>query len=416
VEPDAKPNRAALESLPIAERIQVLADYLQTIIPRIGAADGSAAAMDAPWSDPGRTYDLLHPTLLHDLQFPLYSYDVRHCTGVLELAQHLARELEPAAAPAAPVGDPYDGGSWQWGSIPCADLPARNRKAVFLLSAPRSGSTLLRVMLARHPKLFAPPELHLLPFHSMRGRAQLIQKLGYGWMRRGLHSALVELEGLTPTAAERRVAAMEASDLPVLDVYGQLQQLAADRTLVDKTPSYACHPGWLQHAERLFEGARYIHLVRHPSAATESFVRMRFHRLLGRHWLVWDENPWRYGEKFWTAANMHIANFLKQLQPGRHITLLYEDLVANPARSLARICEFLELPFEPAVLSPYGGSVHTRFDYRGHGPALGDINFLEHRGIDSSLGGRWATARLPQRLGEVTSALAATFGYLIASP
>src|SRR5438874_2417 len=43
----------------------------------------------------------------------------------------------------------------------------RNRPAAFLLSSPRSGSTLLRVMLAGHPALFVPPELHLLPFSSM---------------------------------------------------------------------------------------------------------------------------------------------------------------------------------------------------------------------------------------------------------
>ena len=47
------------------------------------------------------------------------------------------------------------------------DLPA----AAFVLSSVRSGSTLLRVMLAGHPDLFCPPELHLLPYADMRERA-----------------------------------------------------------------------------------------------------------------------------------------------------------------------------------------------------------------------------------------------------
>ena len=410
----AVPNRAALERLPLARRSEVLAAYLRTVASKIPG--GVAIDADAPWPDPNRVVDLLHPTVLRDLQFPLYGYDARHCSCIAELAQHLAQELEPTAGPSEPIGDPYDGGSWAWGSTERDFGPDRNRRMVFLLSAPRSGSTLLRAMLAGHPKLFAPPELHLLPFRSMKKRAQLIESLGYGWMRRGLLSAFVELEGLAPQQAEERVAEMEARDLSVAEVYAQLQELAGERTLVDKTPSYACHPGWLQHAERQFEGARYVHLVRHPVSAVESFVRMRFHRLLGRHWLVWDANPWRYGEKFWTAANLHISGFLKQLQPGRHITVLYEDLVANPARSLARICEFLDLSFAPAMLSPYGGNARAIYDYRGQGPALGDVNFLQHRGIDASLGERWATVRLPQRFGEVTLALASTFGYLIASP
>src|SRR5262249_3795882 len=38
-------------------------------------------------------------------------------------------------------------------------ISRKNHKVVFVLSAPRSGSTLFRVMLAGHPQLFAPPEL-----------------------------------------------------------------------------------------------------------------------------------------------------------------------------------------------------------------------------------------------------------------
>src|SRR5439155_12751 len=48
----------------------------------------------------------------------------------------------------------------------------RNPPMLFLLSSPRSGSTLLRVMLQGHPRLFSPPELHLLPFDGMKDRAQ----------------------------------------------------------------------------------------------------------------------------------------------------------------------------------------------------------------------------------------------------
>jgi hypothetical protein len=411
-------NRATLEALPIAERIDALVDFLRTIASKEPAIWGDAMDAGAPRPDPKRMLELLHPLVLRDLQFPLYgAYDTRFCTGISELARHIAQELEPVPAPPTPMGDPYEGGSWSWGPLDQEFGQHRNRKAVFLLSAPRTGSTLLRVMLSRHPKLFAPPELYLLPFRSMSKRSQLLKSLDYGWMRRGLLSALVELEGLTPREAEHRVTAMEARDLPVAEVYALLQELAADRVLVDKTPAYAAHPDWLRRAESLFEGARYIHLVRHPNSAIESFVRTRLHRLLGRHWLTWDENAWRHGEMVWTAANLHISNFLKQVDPRRHTIVLYEDLVANPSASLTRICEFLEVPFVPAMLSPYDGdSAQPILDYLGHGPALGDMNFLQHSGIDSSLGARWATVRLPQRLGDITLGLAETFGYRVDSP
>ncbi len=65
---------------------------------------------------------------------------------------------------------------------------ARNARAVFILSPPRSGSTLLRVMLGGHGGLFAPPELELLTFNTMpergprffRPRAVLAGRAGAG--------------------------------------------------------------------------------------------------------------------------------------------------------------------------------------------------------------------------------------------
>src|SRR4029453_13336077 len=49
----------------------------------------------------------------------------------------------------------------------------KNPQAVFILCTARSGSTLLRVMLGGHRELFAPPELLLLPFNSLRQRREI---------------------------------------------------------------------------------------------------------------------------------------------------------------------------------------------------------------------------------------------------
>src|SRR5205823_4379308 len=63
-------------------------------------------------------------------------------------------------------------------ALPAAPAAARQSRSrptgprvpgpVFVLSSPRSGSTLLRVMLAGHRDLFSPPELHLLPYDDLR--------------------------------------------------------------------------------------------------------------------------------------------------------------------------------------------------------------------------------------------------------
>ena len=54
--------------------------------------------------------------------------------------------------------------------LDAAPTGPRNPRAVFVLAPPRSGTTLLRVMLGGHPRLFAPPELEL-PVVRDAGRA-----------------------------------------------------------------------------------------------------------------------------------------------------------------------------------------------------------------------------------------------------
>ncbi len=70
----------------------------------------------------------------------------------------------------------------------------KNPSAVFILSPMRSGSTLLRIMLAGNPRLFSPPELQLLQFRHAGGTAPCLhglRELSVG----GYHS---RFDGVTP--------------------------------------------------------------------------------------------------------------------------------------------------------------------------------------------------------------------------
>src|SRR5262249_45874090 len=127
-------------------------------------------------------------------------------------------------------------------------LPARPRtapplrRAVFVLSPPRSGSTLLRAMLAGHPALFAPPELELLGFDTLGERNRAFTGRWALWQE-GTIRALMDALGLSFEEARQELEESAAQDLPVRDLYARLQTAIGDRTLVDKTPSYALDPG-----------------------------------------------------------------------------------------------------------------------------------------------------------------------------
>jgi len=406
--PNCEPTfRERLLAMSSAEQVDQLSKLLQVKVAEVLNKGESEVSVDVPfrrlneeWKDPRLVHPILNDLIQDNLEFEIFwSRELENVHSIKSLAEHLANELK-LSAPETSFTDPYEGGNWSWALPPsCSEEAEQNQGIVFILSSPRAGSTLLRVMLAGHPALFSPPELNLLPFESMAERGRQIDQLGYSWMRRGPVIAFAQLEDLTPEQVEQ----LERDDVPVRQVYRILQEQAGERLLVDKSPSYACHPAWLRRAEELFEGSKYLHLVRHPYAVIESFVRMRFHWLLGNHWLMWDQNPWLLAEKVWAIANSHILTFLKDIEPPRKHRVLYENLVSNPSDVLSGVCHFLDIPFNEEVLKPYEGNRMV--------DGIGDPNFLARNKIDASLAIAWQEKCPTQQLSEFTQRVAAELGY-----
>ncbi len=347
-----------------------------------------------------------------DLGLMIYPREIYEHPRVGSLASYLAEAFSfsqgeagliqpPAASADLPAALRLPASARSRPVPPAAKLPA----AIFVLSSPRAGSTLLRVMLAGHPQLFSPPELHLLPFASMGERAEA---LGQSHLGEGLERALMDLQGADVHACRRVLKSWEEEDRSIASVYRQLQELAAGRILVDKSPTYALHQETLQQAEASFNQPRYIHLVRHPCAVIRSFVDLRMDRLFG----AGDGDPYHLAETIWRTCNQNVQQLHDQLGDQRVRRVLYEDLVRSPEDTLTDLCEFLAIPFDPALLAPYEGSRLT------DGPhiqslSVGDPNFRRHRGIDASLAESWRRAELPWPLQASTARLAEGFGYTL---
>ena len=84
----------------------------------------------------------------------------------------------------------------------------KNPPALFVLAPPRSGSTLLRVMLGGHPALFAPPELELLEFDTLRERRDAFAGRD-AFRREGLVRAVMEARSVSAEAAKALVEELE---------------------------------------------------------------------------------------------------------------------------------------------------------------------------------------------------------------
>ena len=143
-----------------------------------------------------------------------------------------------------------------------------------MLSPPRSGSTLLRVMLAGHPSLFAPPELELLSFNNMRDRKRAFSGRHSFWLE-GATRAVMEVHHCDAAAAKEIIQPYEDEGVGTREFYQRLQTWIGTKTLVDKSPSYALDLEILRRGEAYFEDALYIHLLRHPKGMIRSFLDSR---------------------------------------------------------------------------------------------------------------------------------------------
>jgi amino acid adenylation domain-containing protein/non-ribosomal peptide synthase protein (TIGR01720 family) len=286
-----------------------------------------------------------------------------------------------------------------------------NPPATFILSPPRSGSTLLRVMLEGSQELFCPPELDLLSFDTLGERKRTFTGQYDIWLE-GAIRAIMEAKGMTVDDATAFMANLEEQDLAISTFYRQLQSWIGERMLVDKTPVYALDRAVLQRAEAYFDNAYYIHLIRHPYASIYSFLEGHLEELFFRY-----EHPFsrrELAELIWIVSHQNILGFLKNIPDERKISVRFEELVRQPERTMRAICSTLNIRYDARMIDPYDGDRMTT-GLQPEKQMAGDFKFYLRKRIDPSVADRWKRFHEIDFLGDVTVELAHRLGYDIST-
>jgi LPS sulfotransferase NodH len=289
---------------------------------------------------------------------------------------------------------------------------AKNPRAVFVLAPPRSGSTLLRVLLAGHPRLFAPPELELLPFHTLADRRATFSGRHEFWLEGALR-AVMEARGCDARTARQIVRGHEDANTTVRDFYGLLQRWIGDRTLVDKTPSYALRSEVLARAEQDFDEPLYIHLIRHPAAVVRSFEEVKLHLVADVQFAsAATASPRELAELTWLISHENILQHFERVPGVRRLAVSFERLVADPRGTVEGICGFLGLYFVPDMLHPYREQARRMTDgVGGLAPMVGDPKFHTHTAIDAAVADRWRADFDEEELCRRAQEMAERLGY-----
>ncbi len=208
-------------------------------------------------------------------------------------------------------------------------------RLVFVISPPRSGSTLLQRMLGSHCEIFTHPEPHLVTPLAYLGYHDTVDKAPYDHIN-AAEAIRLFVEGL-PRGEEDYLEALRAySDT----LYGRMLEPSGRRYFLDKTPAYALVLGFLA---KLYPRAKYVVLTRHPLAIMSSYANSFF------------DGDWGSANEFNPVINRYVpamARFLRE-QPVAMERVSYEQLVADPASHLERIFGYLGVPNQPDAVN-YG--------------------------------------------------------------
>lgn len=295
----------------------------------------------------------------------------------------------------------------------------KNPRAVFILSPPRSGSTLLRAILAGNTQLFSPPELYLLSFDNLADRKNWFSG-SQRFQLEGNTRCVMQLKGCDLAQAEQLIKAFEAGKMPTAEYFAQLQVWMGDRLLVDKTPYYASHIETLRRAEEYFDNPLYIHLKRHPYGMIRSFEEAKldqlwYPRLVGVEKAQQTGCPYtrrELAEMIWLILNQNIVEFLHEVPQSRQCAVKFEDLVTAPQDTVEGLCRFLGVAYDPEMLKPQSKQSERMTDgTHSVSRMIGDMKFHQHQGISAGAAETWKSHYEVDFLSDETRSLAERLGF-----
>jgi hypothetical protein len=206
------------------------------------------------------------------------------------------------------------------------------QRLVFLGGAPRSGIMLLQHMLDSHPDVFGGPAFDCVP--------AMVET--WERVRQTLESKRIALY-CTPPQVDRAFAGMiESLLLPVADANGA-------KLLSDGTPfNVLAFSGLLE----LLPACRVIHIVRDPRAVVASMLQVA-ERCTFKKELVPDFMRNVGSAVRFTKTSLEAGFIAAREFSQRVLTLTYEMLVSQPEAIARRVCGFLDVPFDGAMLEPH---------------------------------------------------------------
>jgi hypothetical protein len=223
--------------------------------------------------------------------------------------------------------------------MPAANDAQDGEQLIFIISQPRSGSTLLQHILGSHSQVHTLPEpwfmLHFA--YGLRGQGHVAE-----YNARYAFSALT---GFLREIHRDEDVYWRAIRSAALQLYDAALEKTGKTFFLDKTPRYYFI---LPELRRIFPKARFVLLVRNPLAVFASILNTNFGGDL-RGFLAADRR-----HDIFTAPRSMVDAIRDPT--GMTAVVRYEALATRPDQTVRELCDRISLCYEPAMLE-YGAKV-----------------------------------------------------------
>ncbi|HRH39567.1 MAG TPA: sulfotransferase, partial [Flavobacteriales bacterium] len=194
---------------------------------------------------------------------------------------------------------------------------------VFVIGAPRSGTTWLHHMIAEHSGVASTR-------HELTLFSRYLAPVVAGYDREKGHADRGEWEQGLPTLFGPEAIGSGLSTM-IDTVYARvLEGNPTAIRILDKHPGYCFH---LPLIERLLPGARFIHIVRDGRDVAVSMMSARVRLGFGADNIA-------DCAREWTSSVVLAQRFGGSIGPRRYLELRYEEATRDTAKHLARIFDF----------------------------------------------------------------------------
>jgi hypothetical protein len=222
------------------------------------------------------------------------------------------------------------------------------QRPIFVVGCPRSGTTLVQCIISASDDAFSLPETHFyseilpdlgLPLRAPLGPADLRRALG-----RLDYSAEMRLPDDLRAWLGEVVARGQLTPLALFETIVEQYRPVSDTghrlRLVEKTPLHVLH---LDQIGAAYPDACFVNVVRSPLDVTGSWRGTPFART----------GSILFYARLWSHT-IRSAEQYSRRSPGRLQTVVYERLVGDAESQVNRLCDFLDLPYTPRLLSEFG--------------------------------------------------------------